>query len=83
LTWIKEGRERFPERFGESWVYYAAVSAALALGQEGHAAEELDRFGVKYTERDPWYALAAAAYEAHAVQSRFESQTSTQQLARR
>ena len=83
LTWIKEGRDRFPERFGESWVYYAAISASLALGQEESAAEELDRFGVKYTERDPWYALAAAAYEAHAVKTRFDQQPTTQQRARR
>jgi tetratricopeptide (TPR) repeat protein len=72
LTWIKEGREVAPSEFEEPWTGYAMVTALLELGRKADAEKELERLRVRYSDNDPWFALAASAVEATHARGRLK-----------
>ena len=64
LTWVDEGRSVNPQEFEDTWVGYARVTALLELKQIPNAVKELERLRVRYSDKDPWVALASAKCEA-------------------
>ncbi len=63
LTWIQEGRDNHFAEVDDAWSQYALVSSLSALGRSSSAQAELKTFQARYSEKNSWYLLAAAAVE--------------------
>ena len=71
LTWVDEGRDKYPSEFHESWLIYAYTVALLELGRSAEAQRELKDFRVRHSEKNPWYLVAASAFEAARIRRIF------------
>jgi tetratricopeptide (TPR) repeat protein len=61
--WLNRGRSDYPDRFLDSWVDYALVSAAIDEGDLAKVRMLRDSAAKKYPPSDPWMTLLNAAAE--------------------
>lgn len=63
--WLEHGREKFPEKFLDSWVDYALMQSAIYESQESKVRDLADAASKRYPPSDSWNVLLQAAAEAY------------------
>ena len=71
LTWISEGEAASPDSFIDPWVGYAHVTSLIELHRRSDAEKILDGLRVRFSEKEPWFALAQAAFEGAIARGQF------------
>ena len=76
LTWISQGRQNYPSEFEDPWIGYADILALLEAGRMDDAGQELGRLKSRHSEKEPWFQVASASYEAKLLKENLIAQAS-------
>jgi tetratricopeptide (TPR) repeat protein len=80
LTWIDEGRDNQLSETDDDWSAFAYVSALVHLGRNGRAREEQRQMELRFSPKNGWVVLAAAAIAASDAEHSEEALSGSKQL---